>query len=380
MTCPKCGYNLSPFDVACPRCEYLKKRESTEKPHPSETSNKAQPGLLDSLRRSFNATANVSINTATADNTKPLQAAPTSNSIGDSVSYKGETYPVDVDDTFLRIDRIDFLGAFSRSPNGRFTLAWADNNDPATGQYLLIDGTNIVVSGKMERPNDGKVCNAGVFVLNDWRFGNKCDGVFTAFQSSGDVILREAYRANLFNNGLSEDGRFAVCQTLNSDHEPHAGRLFVFDLDARRRLASFSPVTGWANAYRFDPVDRVLHLINRDGQSYRYSFDGLFVDEAKWLEAATGYVLLGLAENQLEEMDSSELASNYSEVLGLLQRAERTAEDDEVRAKAHRRMGEIYHRCDDVAKALEHLQEAIRLNPKVGAKRLLEKLKRQSIL
>jgi DNA-directed RNA polymerase subunit RPC12/RpoP len=74
----------------------------------------------------------------------------------------------------VEIEQLDFYGQFSRSPNGRFMLAWKESwNHPFTGKhnlglYFLLDGNRVIVTGRMERPNDGKVSNIGNFVLNDW--------------------------------------------------------------------------------------------------------------------------------------------------------------------------------------------------------------------
>ena len=58
-----------------------------------------------------------------------------------------------------------FFGQISRSPDGRFTLAWRDANPEGThggarqsgkGSYLLLDGEGVVCEGWMKPPNDGK--------------------------------------------------------------------------------------------------------------------------------------------------------------------------------------------------------------------------------
>lgn len=91
------------------------------------------------------------------------------------------------DDRFIEIPSRKFYGQFSRSPNKRYTLAWRDANDSGTeggarrrgkGRYILLDGDRIVAEGQMERPNDGKAANTGVFILNDWKFDSSLVGDF----------------------------------------------------------------------------------------------------------------------------------------------------------------------------------------------------------
>ena len=95
----------------------------------------------------------------------------------------------------------DFVGSYSRSPNGRFILAWRDANDAGTrggaranghGRYILIDGDAIVAEGRVERPNDGKVADTGVFILNDWLFFSER---LEAFSSPSRRTARRSCRA-----------------------------------------------------------------------------------------------------------------------------------------------------------------------------------------
>jgi hypothetical protein len=72
---------------------------------------------------------------------------------------------------------------------------------------------------------DGKVEDNGVFILSDWGSIETLNGTFAAFCPDGKPILSRKLKANLFNNGLSPDGRWAVCQTANAPSDD-SGRLF----------------------------------------------------------------------------------------------------------------------------------------------------------
>lgn len=48
---------------------------------------------------------------------------------------------------------------------------------------------------------------------------------------------------------------------------------------------------------------------------------------------------------------------------------------ENTQARIRRRLGEIHHRCGDSRKALEHFDKALELNPKVGVKRIADKLR-----
>ena len=81
-------------------------------------------------------------------------------------------------DSFVDIRKYDMFGQFARSPNGRYLLVWRDSSNELTndnsrtvkGRYMLFDGELALCDARMERPNDGKVADTGVFILNDWRY------------------------------------------------------------------------------------------------------------------------------------------------------------------------------------------------------------------
>ena len=292
---------------------------------------------------------------------------------------------------FVSIDKLYFFGSSHRSENGRFILKWSDY-DPKSrssgprkkghGRYVLLDGGKIILQGKLERPNDGKVSNQGIFILNDWMFGEGSKGTFYAFDAKNKRLIRHKCDANLYNNGLSNDGQYAVCQTFYSDGED-GNMLFFFNLREKRLVWKCEPKTGWAKDYRFDTVQQVLYLLYDNGRSYRYSFDGNFLDEERWekerINFASGYELLSIAEAKRQQLESTNAdLSLYDEVIDLLKRALDKGVSENTQARIHRNIGEIYYKRGQNSKAIEHFEIAVSLNPKVGVKRLLDKLKMES--
>lgn len=287
---------------------------------------------------------------------------------------------------FLEVDQPHFFGPCSRSPNGRFTIAWSDA-DPSgrvggsrkegLGTYLLLNGSNIVLTGKMERPNDGKVSDTGIFILNDWMFGDELNGTFYAFSPSGHVLIKETFRANLYDNGLSTDGRLAACGTAGSEYKDDSNVLCIFDLESKNMVGKFVPITGHAKEYKFDGPDRTVSLVYKDNTSYRYSFNGTFLDIAQWQKEralnGSGYEILYIAEILLDNLHGSELAL-YSEVIDMLYRALDKGVSENTQALIHRLLGETYNRCGETTKAIDHLGNALRLNSKIGVKKLYQSL------
>jgi hypothetical protein len=71
----------------------------------------------------------------------------------------------------------------------------------------LLDQGKIIAEGRMPRPNDGKVADNGTFVLNGWGAVEALSGRLSAFARDGSVIFERSFQTNLYNNGLSNDGR-----------------------------------------------------------------------------------------------------------------------------------------------------------------------------
>lgn len=298
-------------------------------------------------------------------------------------------------DGWLTINSVGYFGEYVRSSNGRYVLSWTDS-DPGgmrggarksgKGVYLLLDNNRLILQGRMPRPNDGVVSNVGIFAINDWTFEEGLHGVFHVISPTGAPLVRQRTRANLENCGISEDGRFAVCQTLFSHCEAHSGKLFFFDVGTRSLLWRKEPATGRTTHYRFDTANRILWLCVGDDQEYRYTFDGKFLDEEKWrvelsrrrTREASGYDLLSAAEQKLKELEiGNKPIEEYGEAESLLRRALEQRVSPYTAGQIHRHLGEIAEKAGRLEDAISAYEDALRMNPKVGVKKRLEKLRQQ---
>ncbi len=286
---------------------------------------------------------------------------------------------------FLRIDNPYFFGQCSHSPSGRFVLGWSDavvtqrvGLRERFGKYLLLEGEKIAAAGKLERPNDGKVSNAGSFIFNDWMFGYDLRSTFYGFSCDGEVLVKQTFNAVLYNNGLSDDGRFAICQTCLNEGERVGCILTIFDLDQGVSRSQFSPIVPDVPRYGFDTANKIIHLLYNDGRNHRYTFDGVFLDREKWEEErlinASGYQLVEIAAEQLRSINSPE-ADSLAEPVALLRRSLSLGVSEHYQARVHRMLGQVYLKCGKKSEAIDHLEAALRLNPNVGVKRLLSALK-----
>ncbi|WP_247540327.1 tetratricopeptide repeat protein [Bradyrhizobium sp. 168] len=279
----------------------------------------------------------------------------------------------------IHIASHDFIGLRARSPNGRFTLAWADGGPDQSriGRYLLLDGKRVIVEGRMPRPNDGVVTDGGVFILNDWGASETLSGTFHAFDVNGKTLVSRRFMANLFNNGVSADGHFAACQTANAPGAD-GNRLTVFDLQVGREIGGFQPESGWAKNYAFFPETRHIRLLYHDGGAFDYDFGGAFVDRMKWLAFGLMQGNIFVIETLIAEMDgklSPELANQVLPAIDIALGKLR-ADDNRTRARLLRSRGTCLEALADLREALACYDEALSLDPKVGVKRRADALRK----
>lgn len=238
----------------------------------------------------------------------------------------------------------------------------------------------MIAHGRAERPNDGKVADNGTFIFGDWMFGHGLNGTFYAFDKSGRCIVKHYFTTNLLNNGLSEDGLYAACQLANSETDD-AGALAFFDLSAGCIKWKITPETGWTPAYKFAVDKRILTLSQADGVGFDFDFDGNFLDQEKLdkleFESASGFTLHVRAQRMLQTAMESGDKLKLQEVYDLLQIAITRNLDKYPyeQASIHRAMGEIQESNSNFPDAIRHYETALKLNPKVGLKRKVAKLK-----
>jgi len=244
----------------------------------------------------------------------------------------------------------------------------------------LAKDATVIINGRLQRPNDGKVANNGTFIFNDWMFGEGLKGTFYAFDLSGKQLVKYFFSANLLNNSISENGRYAVCQCAESDTKD-GGVLAFFDLEKGELFWKIQPESGWADSYHFDCEKNELLLIYRERGQYRYSFTGHFIDKDKWeverINYASAFELSIIAKERFKEKASPLSEGDAQEILLLLAQALKKGLDEYPNEKAavYRTMGEVKESLGKIADAIHYYELAFKLNPKVGIKRRLDNLK-----
>ncbi|MBX9865140.1 MAG: tetratricopeptide repeat protein [Hyphomicrobium sp.] len=288
--------------------------------------------------------------------------------------------------SFFHIPDRDYFGWYATSPDGGFTLTWRDANDEGThggarasgmGRYFLLAGDAIIAEGQIERPNDGKVASDGTFILNDWRFNSELGGAFCAFRADGSPIVSQRFTANLLNNGLSANGRLAVCQTCNS-HTDDASVLAVFDLTQGREIVRWKPESGWAESYAFADDGQSIRLCYPGGASLAYSLDGRFLDRDLWIERSLGRGDLAVIQQLIDSEDKKPSAELARRLVAGIDVALKATSDDHICAWAYKLRGISLEAEKNWPEALRSYDLALGLDPKIGVKRRADALRKAS--
>lgn len=297
-------------------------------------------------------------------------AVPTSDIADDDIGIGSQ---------FITVPSRSFFGPSCKSPNGRYTLAWVDGgpDQARQGRWLLLDTGKVVAEGQMPRPNDGKVTNSGIFILNDWGAVETLAGTLAAFAPDGKLIFKRSFQANLYNNSLSDDGRWAACQTANAPHED-GGRLFIFDLEARQQIGAFQPESGWAKDYTFSADGQIITLGYHDGGRFAYRIDGTFLDRSLWLASGLQSGDLVIIERILSEAGRKPSGDLIGLLLPAIDRAlgSERYKDSRSQARAYRLRGTCFDVAGDLPKAAAAYEEALARDAKAGVKRRLEQIRR----
>jgi len=287
-----------------------------------------------------------------------------------------------------------FFGQCAKSENKVYILAWNDahievDEDAGKeifveGEFLLLENQKIILKGTLRRPNDGQVANNGTFIFNDWlgfsggKNGKGLEGKFFAFNKKGEEIISHYYSANLGKNGLSTDGRYAICQTYHSD-TTDGNTVTCFDLAIGKLLWQKTPETKNADAFEIDSEEKNIYFLYDNIGKFKYTLAGEFVDDDKWyrarIEHGTGYELIEIANQKFGAMGTSVNSNVADEILNLYLLAIERIDSEYFLAQTHRKIGEIYELINNVDKAIFYYELAQKYNPKVGVIKKLQKLK-----
>ena len=298
---------------------------------------------------------------------------------------------------FVNIPALRFYGEFSSSPSGEWHICWADSDlefnsgrggcrESGRGLFVLYNKfkEEIVLTGWLERPQRAKVIDTGVFCIEDWRFRDQLQSTVYAFSSSGEILIKKTFEGNLFNSDISSDGQYLVCQTANNQNSSDGNLLTFFDIFKRKVLFSRNPVTGWANQYIFMEDDSRLGVVHKDVGTYYYDINGNFLDHDRYNEeqlTCNKYEIVIFRAQDL--LKSTDLNEEYAhKIIAAIKHSMEILPKHEHHysswaALAFKIQGGAYEFLKNKALALHSFEMALELNPKIGVKRKVEKIRKE---
>ena len=288
--------------------------------------------------------------------------------------------------TTLTLPGLGFFVQSASSANGRYRIAWNDGSVTETragerwenGRWVVLDGDRVLHSGRLPRPNDGAVSDAGSAVIADWTSEEGLQGDVVFIDTDGTASQLRRYAANLMNVGISASGHFAAVSTLHAPSDD-GSIVAVWNLQERTELwrRHVDRVFG-EDAFTFDEARSLLWLSSRSGGQIVFHLDGRIAtdvdDYAAWLAtAAAPSAVATVVALQLDEKGTPD-GSQGEVLVQWLNGAVQRSTDPLEQASLLRWMGEIAEDLGQKDKVIEYWRRAVTLNPNVGVKQKLKKL------
>ncbi len=284
-------------------------------------------------------------------------------------------------------DFVSFNG--SKSPNGKFLVACMDAipgrggaRQSGHGTFVLAEDGNLRLEKKLlERPNESAVANNGNFIINDWLFSDDLAGTFYAFNKDGQQLIRHSFKANLYDNAISDDGTFAICSCAGAKHEDGTNFAF-FDLSQAQCLWQKKLPTGpFVKSYHINTQNQIVTLTYSEETYYHYDFTGKLLDQERWdverVKRGQTHALIKECQQQ-KAIETSAQASAAQWVDYFQNILKQTPEASTLdRARLMRFIAENHEILEQFAVALEWFERAQDENSKVGVKTKIKQIQKK---
>lgn len=308
----------------------------------------------------------------------------------------------DFNDEWVEIPACGFRGRWKRSRNGEWLLTHGRIDDPAatswssddeSGCALLFRGESLVarVEG-LRRPDTAAISDVGIFAI--YTHGKAAeflgpDTKLLVFEPTGEQILAKRFGAAIELLTISSSAAHLAFHTLgapiDSRNREDGESVHLLELPSGRTLWQHPVPVIWPIGISFADLQEEV-VVGGPGESrYRYRYSGEFLDadrvELESIEALHadkyGYGLFELAQaKHRERLSGSDSLKPATEVQALLVASLARQMSDNVKASAHRLLGELALEQNQVTTAIMHFETAVLLNPRIGIKRMLAKLRR----
>lgn len=183
-----------------------------------------------------------------------------------------------INERILSVLSKSFLGPFKSSSSGDWIVSWCDggyeNDRWKNGRLFLIDVTKntVVELKKFQRPFTACVADNGSVGVIDSLTGEGLKGTFSVLDATGAQIYKKRFKSNLYNCGISPDGKHAVCQTAHNPEGKDGNQLTGVSIAEEKILFSINPEGGWAQEYQLSESSCEAKV--KDKGSYFYDWNG----------------------------------------------------------------------------------------------------------
>lgn len=195
------------------------------------------------------------------------------------------TPDIKIDDSWVTIKSLDFFGAYNKSPNGEYIVAWASGEgNKKNGKYVILNQHKLIFQGKLPRPKKAFISNKGTFLILDSRFTNWKEGISRStvfvFDHLGACLFKKEPKSLFYSGDISPDGEYAVFVTAGGNAKD-ANTLFFIDIG--KGEITWKGMGGYPDRFSFDTSSKIIHVI-RDGRGSaqpdqrRYSFEGKLLE------------------------------------------------------------------------------------------------------
>lgn len=289
--------------------------------------------------------------------------------------------------THMIVNGIDYFDC-SMSSNARFAVgarpqAGLPGGSHVQGRVVLVDMQlqRICYEMAVVHPHGPSVSDEGRVLIEDWKSTTELSGAVFAFASDGARLWTHSFRANIGESCISSDGARAYVQTCNT-HTAGA-KLVLYDAESGNVL--------WSQKgeyrVRFQGARLVSSVENSDATVSVFEFD-----ESGKLPGAYYDALRAADEARMRAIQEKSPFKKCSEAMGLLEGAytdagrgltlldEFESEHPDEARKHHslvlRLRGHGARLKGENDRALELWERAMAIDPKIGLKREMAKLRK----
>lgn len=291
----------------------------------------------------------------------------------------------------IKINHESYLTQYKDSPNQQYTLYWEEGKETASNKIVtncfLFKQDKYISKRKVNFTiNNCSVSNIGNFAIDCYIPGsNDLKHTLYAF-SETKKLLEKKFNASIYSVSISENGNYVVCQTCNSDNDD-GNTISFFNLESKKMLWKITGEIFWTFKHIIDIDNKKIWFIDDEYGEFAYDFEGNFIDKDKYLiecrKRASPWQVCDEAKELLKtilESDIEKKDSIIDKVYELTEEAFLKLElnpDVNTESIAYRLRGEIAELRQDKDEAIKMYEKALALNPKVGVKMRLKKLKNE---